>query len=71
MRILYLRTPDTNSINSYSILSNPPLFSDGVLFVLRVASPRINLSLGPLFGGCGFVCRLFRSKLRLVSAGHS
>jgi len=33
---------------------NLSLFSVGVLFLLCVASPRKNLSLGPSFGGCGF-----------------
>jgi hypothetical protein len=39
----------------YLILSNLPLLSAGVLFVLCVASPRKNHSQGPYFGGCVFL----------------
>jgi len=63
MRFFYLRASDTDSIILVFNLSNQPLFSVGVQFVLCVASPRKNISRAPSFGGCGFIYALFGSKL--------
>ena len=45
--------------STYSVSSNLPLFSVGVLLVLCVASPRKSLSQGTFFGGCVFVYAFF------------